>query len=452
MMDKQIKILIVDDYDDNRLILRGIFRRFKEVKLLEAKDGQEAIDICKSDTIDIVLMDIMMPNVDGFEATQTIKDLYPDTIVIAISALQDVDSEVKMLEHGASSYIKKPFDRKIVAYQISNFINLKKRSKKIIDKNKERSVVVNPFSKEIRSMHTIYSIINDETMMDFSLWLSEKYYSKNRTESERFHTTQQIIFKIYKERKKDKRDLRIYIEEGFDECFLNFMKDPEKDSYLDTREFGMIGDFFIEKQNYIHILLALSEEKPQNTTVENEDTKAKSQPTQKRSLENSEKEVLRRSYDEKISAKAFLEALDFSIKDELDELEELEEDFDIKLLAFEENFSKETFTELSELVERYAQVLNFLYEFKSVAYALTALTSFMVTIDDAILEENHKKIQIVLDAIRQDLVSWRQTIFVDAHTNDIHYLDASLFSSCLQLESILTNIEVEDDDDDIEFF
>lgn len=63
------KILLVDDNDNNRLTLELLLEEMDGIEVFEAADGQIAIDMCKESEFDLIFMDIMMPNVDGFEAT-----------------------------------------------------------------------------------------------------------------------------------------------------------------------------------------------------------------------------------------------------------------------------------------------------------------------------------------------------------------------------------------------
>lgn len=72
-MTNEVSILITDDVEDNRLILKNICKKLGGIKILEAVNGLEATQIAESQEIDIVLMDVMMPVMDGFEATKIIK-------------------------------------------------------------------------------------------------------------------------------------------------------------------------------------------------------------------------------------------------------------------------------------------------------------------------------------------------------------------------------------------
>ena len=101
-------VLIAEDVNDNFLFLKTYLRKTK-INVLWAKDGQEAIDMCLNDqSIDIVLMDIRMPNVDGYEATAEIKKTQPKMPVIAQTAYALNSDYQKVFDSGCDDYITKP--------------------------------------------------------------------------------------------------------------------------------------------------------------------------------------------------------------------------------------------------------------------------------------------------------------------------------------------------------
>lgn len=121
---KRTTLLIVDDVQDNRAILAALFE--KEYAILEAADGVEALDILSKEykRISIVILDIKMPNMDGFAVLQAMKKKkeFFEIPVVVISALNEIAAEVKALEMGASDFIVKPFDARIVIPRIHNLV------------------------------------------------------------------------------------------------------------------------------------------------------------------------------------------------------------------------------------------------------------------------------------------------------------------------------------------
>ncbi len=104
-------ILVVDDDPGNRDILA---RRLEHegYTLKCAVDGKDALERLATDAIDLILLDVMMPGMSGYEVLDTIKQdtRWHDIPVIMISALDDLQSVVRCIEHGAEDYLPKPFD------------------------------------------------------------------------------------------------------------------------------------------------------------------------------------------------------------------------------------------------------------------------------------------------------------------------------------------------------
>lgn len=106
-MDK-IKIIIVDDEILIREGLKIIISSSDDIEVLELfQNGQEAFEYCKSNKVDVVLMDIRMPECDGVLGTKLIKDSYPDTKVLILTTFQDNEYIQQSLNNGASGYLLK---------------------------------------------------------------------------------------------------------------------------------------------------------------------------------------------------------------------------------------------------------------------------------------------------------------------------------------------------------
>ena len=111
MSKNQIHILIAEDEEFNYLYLAEVLSEFN-VKLYRAKDGLSAVEFCQSKTeIDMVLMDIRMPVMDGYTATKEIKKFQPKLTIIAQTAYAMESDRKRSLEEGCDDYISKPIKR-----------------------------------------------------------------------------------------------------------------------------------------------------------------------------------------------------------------------------------------------------------------------------------------------------------------------------------------------------
>lgn len=126
-MASQKSILIVEDNKVNRQILCNILR--EEYQILEAENGRQALALLqeKADTIAVVLLDILMPVMDGYALLQQMhKDRALANIpVIVTSGQEDAVAEVKALSLGANDYITKPYKRDVIRYKVANTISFR---------------------------------------------------------------------------------------------------------------------------------------------------------------------------------------------------------------------------------------------------------------------------------------------------------------------------------------
>ncbi len=120
--DNRRTILVVDDSQDMQQFLVGIFNRDYNVEA--ASDGAEAEEIIRTKHIDVVVTDLMMPNVDGLELTQFIKK-NPDTDyipVILLTAKTAIESRLQALQFGADDYVTKPFEPEYLRARVQNIL------------------------------------------------------------------------------------------------------------------------------------------------------------------------------------------------------------------------------------------------------------------------------------------------------------------------------------------
>ena len=103
-------ILVVDDIDDNILLLNTVLKRAK-YNVISATRGAEALEKISSDNPDIILLDVMMPDIDGFEVLRRLRSdpEHKDTPILMLTALHNEDDVIEADKIGATDYITKPF-------------------------------------------------------------------------------------------------------------------------------------------------------------------------------------------------------------------------------------------------------------------------------------------------------------------------------------------------------
>lgn len=119
---KDIKILIVEDDFSSRLYLNKILEK-SEVIAFNAGDGQEAIDIAmENPDIDVILMDIQLPVLDGYATARRIRQFREDVIIIAQTAYGLMDEKEKILESGFDDYLIKPIISQVLVDKLKSNI------------------------------------------------------------------------------------------------------------------------------------------------------------------------------------------------------------------------------------------------------------------------------------------------------------------------------------------
>lgn len=156
-------ILVVDDKEVNRFMICEIFR--KSYKFLEAEDGIEAIELLKNniDSIAIVLLDIIMPNLDGFGVLDYMRNngLLTDIPVVMITSDSSVETEKKLEEYDVAEVVRKPFIPAIIDRRVKNILALYDSKRKSDEKNK---LLIDELEKKINDNEIEHKLDIDESV------------------------------------------------------------------------------------------------------------------------------------------------------------------------------------------------------------------------------------------------------------------------------------------------
>ena len=115
------KMLIVDDEEKIRAVVRE-YAEFEEFEVTEARDGMEAVALCRENDYDIIIMDVMMPRLDGYSACKEIRK-QKDVPIIMLSARGEEYDKLAGLESGADDYVVKPFSPRELVARVKAVLN-----------------------------------------------------------------------------------------------------------------------------------------------------------------------------------------------------------------------------------------------------------------------------------------------------------------------------------------
>jgi CheY-like chemotaxis protein len=127
--DDAIKILFAEDYRHSQIIVTRLLKKSGFENVVVVENGEDALNMAKKEHFDLILMDMQMPIMNGFEATEQIRNLdsYKDTTIIALTAFAMKGDREKCLDAGATDYIPKPIDSKEFIEKVKYYTNAAKQ-------------------------------------------------------------------------------------------------------------------------------------------------------------------------------------------------------------------------------------------------------------------------------------------------------------------------------------
>jgi CheY-like chemotaxis protein len=450
-----MRVLIVDDNKSNRLTLELLLEDF-DFEIDEAVDGYEAIEKASLEEYDIIFMDIMMPRLDGISAVKELRKLGNSSMVIAVSALGDSDSIERMMQAGANDYVVKPIVDELIQKRVESYISLLSVDKKVIVSSGFRNLfndAVSPFSQQF--------IINEmealNLFMGYLLDGSSSHYGLKTARSVIFSDVVRLIYSIGKFTLKKGENFKCVLEENEYASYFNLcgITQVKENTLRNLFQNHFPGAKLIIKEDAVCIKVT-KQEQVSEKSIDESVSEIQSQESEKESEEESEEEslttaILRKTHFDKISAIEYVNNTPIELMDKLDKLDDLEDTLD-QIVFHIEGHPEEAYASITPFVENFSDyivVITELNEFEHLAFALDSLRDFIAKLKETQLDETHLKLfTMMLTNTLSDLKSWRESLFVKQEAIDIHYLDSSLLSSCLQIEEIFKETDDTEDEDD----
>src|ERR1043165_8685787 len=136
MPERRKTVLIVDDDEGMRDTLTAVLRR--DFRVLKAATGEAALQIMEKEDVDLMMLDVRLPGISGFEVLKIVKENYSYIEVVVISANKDLDTAVEAMRHGAYHYLSKDFDIDGVRALVANASERQDLSRHVMRLSAER--------------------------------------------------------------------------------------------------------------------------------------------------------------------------------------------------------------------------------------------------------------------------------------------------------------------------
>ena len=480
---KGFTILYVEDELDVRLIITKTLNMiFKNV--ITAENGKVGLELFKKHSPDIIITDIRMPQMDGLEMSREIKKLSPHTPIIITTAFNENNYFIKSIDIGIDKYIIKPvvngpllstiYD---ITEKLRNERELKEFKRKEIEERMYRvsqsviSSIVNSLPNpvityqngkilyvnnaflELLNAKTIDSLNSGETFTLNKIIENRKgfldkieHYSEDNTLLNRISIKHKYGHQVFL---LNKKVFTIEDEKTQVELFsLNniSLQEYQKNKLKTYTE--MLEEFIFQSRYTKTVREPKTKDSKKNEHIASQ---LKQDEPHKLNIDTEQMVNLHKTHIVKTSANAYIAELDVETLQDMQELHELENEIEDLLSEYSGSKEiKEFYIKTSQKLQSYSQTIQILIEFDDLAFAIHSFSELLLKEYQSIDEKMHKKLTIFIKNFLDDLIAWRQTIFVTQSTIDIHYLDSSLLSAILQIEVSLTPgvNEIEDEEND----
>jgi len=415
----QKNILVVEDNEVNLELIALFIKQYskdytQEIGVFTAKDGKEAVELCSTTPMDIIFMDLMMPVMNGNEATKIIKAKYPKVMIIVISAFGDEDKQKEMLRSGAEDYMIKPVNAPLFKSRLHKYLQLIQTRHHIGNTPKS----LNLFTSKVYHYHMNFSITCESDLSEF--WEAILIRFDFQRHIDKLSDFVRFIYRLGTLQLQNNFQFHIFIEEDIENFYfsldnIQLMGCERVDKLIESYYKEGI---YLCKENILSFIL-------EKSALEEISSSQELEPQEKKeALTFISKE------DENLQT--------FDILDQ-DELEDFEE-YLLRLrslILLMENSSLES-SDTQELCHCFNEMASIL----SISNDTYVLSNALHELSDAILQnqeyfkESSGELFDFVNAFMNDLIFWKTKIFYDGAPS-VDFLNDSITTNANMLNALL---------------
>lgn len=454
-------VLYVEDERDTRESVSKTLKRLGFANLYEAQNGLEGLAVFKEKRPEIVISDIQMPAMNGLDMIKEIYRVSPETHVILTTAFSDQDYFMRSIELKVDKYIIKPINMdeffeaikeacvQLEQKRLATAYLAKEAREKLESVIKNATSVIadaspNPviLFRDGRLAYVNDAFLSLLSHMDLSPAIDGGYLP------DVFEKKSGYLGHLY-----DYDDTPNKVNKA---CIKN-AKGKDRIFEIVKKEAGIEGEnlqiyFFVDITllEYERIKLKLYGNAVQKELISKRFEEHKKAAVTEEA--KASKPQIQKITTQKLSAMEYVSEIDAAVLEQMEELHELESEMGDDLALFAERKDGAYLRSFADRLARYAGAMKMLFEFEELSFAIKNISELLYENSLDLSSKNIDKIVMYCGAISGDLAGWRSGIFIDKNAIDIHYLDDSLYSSCLQLEFEFKGVPLEEEGGDLELF
>ena len=177
------RILVVDDDKNTRMYFEAVLKR-NGYTVSVAKDGREALDIMDKEHIDLVVLDVMMPEMDGYEFTKIVRESQNNLPILMVSAKQLPADKHKGFEAGTDDYITKPFSTTELIARVESLFRRVDFSKNLLNKTPKDSITLGDFELDLKK-HKLFKRGEEIELTQIEYSILECFFTRPEESIER---------------------------------------------------------------------------------------------------------------------------------------------------------------------------------------------------------------------------------------------------------------------------
>lgn len=453
-------VLYVEDERDTRESVFKTLKRLGFANLYEAQNGLEGLAVFKEKRPEIVISDIQMPAMNGLDMIKEIYQISPETHVILTTAFSDQDYFMRSIELKVDKYIIKPINMNEFFEAIKDAcvqLEQKRLAAAYLAKEareKLESVIKNTTSviadaspnpvilfREGRLAYVNDAFLSLLSHMDLSPAIDGGYMP------DVFEKKNGYLGGLYDYDDTPGKVNKVCIKNanGKDRIFEVVKKEVK----IEDENLQIYFFVDITLLEYERIKLKLYGNAVQKELISKRFEEHKKAATEETKAAQPK---IQKIAPQKLSALEYVSEIDSAVLEQMEELHELEGEMSEDLALFGERKDGAYLRSFADRLAKYAGAMKMLFEFEELSFAIKNISELLYANSLELSSKNIDKIAMYCNAILSDLAGWRRGIFVDKNAIDIHYLDDSLYSSCLQLEFEFKGVPLEEEGGDLELF